>query len=76
MPLPMSVATYLYAVTFMPIASAVAGFSPTARRCRPTLVLFSTYEVTIAMAIARNTIMPQYLNVVLSANGKRKYFMA
>ena len=36
--LKVSVAMYLYLVTFMPAASAVAALSPTALRCRPVRV--------------------------------------
>ena len=42
--LPMQVARYLYLVTLMPAASAVAGLSPTARRCRPVRVRLRKYE--------------------------------
>ena len=51
--LPMMVAPYLYLVMLMPAASAVAGFSPTARRCRPTRVWLSTKLERIARAMAR-----------------------
>ena len=40
--LPMQVAEYLYRFTLIPAASAVAGFSPTERRCSPIRVRFST----------------------------------
>ena len=37
----------------MPAASAVAGFSPIARRLRPALVRFKKNDVRSAIAIAR-----------------------
>ena len=39
---PTIVATYLYKLTFIPAASAVAGDSPTALKFNPTLVFFKT----------------------------------
>ena len=51
MPLPRQVATYLYRVTLMPTASAVPGFSPTERRCRPTLVRNSTQEAYLSLEV-------------------------
>jgi hypothetical protein len=53
MPAPMQVARYLYLVTLMPAASAVPGFSPTARRFRPARVLFRKTCTTTAMTMAR-----------------------
>ena len=51
-PAPMQVARYLYFVTLTPAASAVAGFSPTARRFRPALVLFRKICSSTASRIA------------------------
>ena len=53
MPPPMQVARYLYLVTLMPAASAVAGLSPTARRLRPARVWLRKYCAAMAMAMAR-----------------------
>ena len=52
-PPPTQVARYLYAVTLMPAASAVAGLSPTALRFSPFLVLPRKKARTIARMIAR-----------------------
>mgnify|MGYP003584809568 CR=1 FL=1 len=56
--LPMHVAMYLYFVTLMLAASAVFGFSPTARRCRPVRVCFMNQATKKPMAIARYTMKP------------------
>ena len=56
--LPMQVAKYLFLLTLMPAASAVAGFSPTARSSRPILVRLSMIAATIAMAMAAYVINP------------------
>ena len=73
MQLPMQVATYLYRVTLMPTASAVAGFSPTARRCSPILVRNSTQPETRAIMMARKNSTPMYWMLsVRSAKGQRK----
>jgi excinuclease ABC subunit A len=54
-----------------------AGFSPTARRCRPTLVFASTNAARSAIAIARYIIIPQYLRPVeFVEKGARKYLSA
>ena len=58
MPLPMQVARYLYFVTLIPTASAVPGFSPTARRERPTFVRNSTQLAVSAMTSARKNRIP------------------
>ena len=58
MPAPRQVAAYLYAVTFIPAASAVEGFSPTARRLSPTRVRFITKLRMIAHMIAKYTMNP------------------
>ena len=58
MPAPMQVARYLFRVTLMPAASAVAGFSPTARRFRPMRVRFRKMWSTMASTMARYTIKP------------------
>ena len=50
--LPTMVARYLYRVTLMPAASAVAGFSPTARSCRPVRLYFKNSATRIATTIA------------------------
>ena len=49
---PMTVARYLYSDTLMPAASAVAGFSPTARRHRPWRVQFRYQDSTMDTATA------------------------
>ena len=56
-------ARYLYLLTLMPMASAVAGLSPTERRCRPTLVRNSTQEATTAMMISVGDIEINLLTV-------------
>ena len=48
----MQIEKYLYLLILIPAASAVAGFSPTALSSSPVRVLFSTYAVKIAIAIA------------------------
>ena len=48
MPAPMQVARYLYFVTLIPAASAVAVFSPTARRLRPVRVFDRKYQIATA----------------------------
>ncbi len=56
---PMQVAKYLYRVTLMPAASAVAGFfTHRARRLSPCFVLLRNTAEIIAMIIARYTIKP------------------
>ena len=55
---PIIVAVYLYAVTFIPAASAVPGFSPTALKFNPILVFFKTTRTTIAINIAKYTKTP------------------
>jgi hypothetical protein len=54
----MQVAIYLYLSTFMPAASAVAGFSPTERRLRPILVLVIITATITAITIERYVINP------------------
>ena len=46
-PQPMMVAMYLYLVTLIPAESAVAGFSPTALKFNPVLVLNKKIEAKI-----------------------------
>ena len=58
MPAPMQVARYLLRTTLMPAASAVAGFSPTARRFRPARLRLRKYCITMAMTIARYIMKP------------------
>ena len=45
---PDIVAVYLYSDTLIPAASAVAGFSPTALKLSPLLVLLRKIDITIA----------------------------
>ena len=52
MPAPMQVARYLYFVTLMPAASAVAVFSPMARRLRPVRVFVRKNQIATARMIA------------------------
>ena len=54
-PPPIIVAAYLYFVTLMPAASAVAGLSPTARRFSPVRVLFRNHAIAIARIMDRYT---------------------
>ena len=58
MPAPTQVARYLFRETLMPAASAVAGFSPTARRFRPFRVRFRKRWSTTASTMARYTMKP------------------
>ena len=55
---PTHVAPYLYLVTLIPAASAVAGLSPTALRFSPGLVLFRKYELHSASTTAIYANMP------------------
>ena len=58
MPAPMQVDRYLYSVTLMPAASAVAGFSPTARRFRPARVRVRNQCMATASTMAAYTRKP------------------
>ncbi len=58
----MIVEMYLYLVTLIPAASAVAGFSPTARSVKPTLVFLNTIVTIIAIINARYTSVPYEKN--------------
>ena len=52
-PPPITVARYLYSVTLIPAASAVAGLSPTAFKLRPQRVLFKKNAISSVIIIAK-----------------------